>query len=175
VVVEAVPRSGGAEVGLSVHPTPTTGRPDLQPVQLFGANGWGGDPSLFDTSPGGAGRHLRCAIYVDGFYAGSERPETKRFVSTFQERFGRTPTILEASAYDAARMVAQAVDRDKAQGREAVRTALAATRAFPGATGELAFDGRGEPVRTLFFLTIEKGALREMRPEEMVAGPALAP
>ena len=50
-----------------------TGRPDLRPVQLFGANGWGGDPTLFDQSPGGAGRHVRCAIYVDGFFAGSTR------------------------------------------------------------------------------------------------------
>jgi branched-chain amino acid transport system substrate-binding protein len=112
---------------------------------------------------------------VDGFYAGSERPETKRFVSTFQERFGRAPTILEASAYDAARMVAQAVDRDKAQGREAVRGALAGMRAFPGATGEISFDARGEPVRTLFFLTVDKGAMRELRPEEMISGPSVAP
>jgi ABC-type branched-subunit amino acid transport system substrate-binding protein len=146
-----------------------TGR-EVRPVQLLGGNGWD-DPALVEK----AGRYVECAVLVDGFFAGSERPETRRLVTTFQDRFGRTPTILEASAYDAARMVAQAVDRDKAQGREAVRAALAATKAFPGATGELSFDARGEPVRTLFFLTIEKGALREMRPEEMVSGPALAP
>jgi ABC-type branched-subunit amino acid transport system substrate-binding protein len=146
-----------------------TGR-EVRVVQLLGGNGWD-DPALVEK----AGRYVECAVLVDGFYAGSERPETRRFVSAFQERFGRTPTILEASAYDAARMVAQAVERDKAQGREAVRGALAATRAFPGATGELAFDARGEPVRALFFLTIEKGALRELRPEEMATGPSLGP
>jgi ABC-type branched-subunit amino acid transport system substrate-binding protein len=143
---------------------------DVQPVQLLGGNGWD-DPALLEK----AARYVECAVFVDGFYAGSERPETKRFVSTFQERFGRAPTILEASAYDAARMVAQAVDRDKAQGREAVRGALAGMRAFPGATGEIAFDARGEPVRTLFFLTVDKGAMRELRPEEMISGPSVAP
>ena len=40
----------------------TTGRPDLKPVQLLGSNGWDGDPSLYDTSPGSPGRYLRCAI-----------------------------------------------------------------------------------------------------------------
>jgi branched-chain amino acid transport system substrate-binding protein len=143
---------------------------EVRPVQLLGGNGWD-DPALVEK----AARYVECAVFVDGFFAGSERPETRRFVQAFQEKFGRTPTILEASAYDAARMVAQAVDRDKAQGREAVRTALAGMRSFPGATGEISFDPRGEPVRTLFFLTIDKGGMRELRPEEMIAGPSLAP
>ncbi|HEY6100540.1 MAG TPA: penicillin-binding protein activator, partial [Anaeromyxobacter sp.] len=43
----------------------TTGRTDLVPVQLLGANGWN-DPSLFDMAPGGPGRHVRCAVLVDG-------------------------------------------------------------------------------------------------------------
>ena len=49
---------------------------------------------------------MRCAIFVDGFYAGSARPATKAFVEAFQKKYSaRCPTILEASAYDAARMV----------------------------------------------------------------------
>ena len=72
-------------------------------------NGWGGDPTLYDTSPGGAGRHVRCAIFVDGFFAGSARPATKAFVDAFQKKYaGQMPTILEASAYDAARMIREA-------------------------------------------------------------------
>src|SRR5512138_328244 len=47
----------------------TTGRPDLKPVQLLGSNGWGADPSLFDTVTGQGIRYVRCAIFVDGFFA----------------------------------------------------------------------------------------------------------
>jgi len=136
----------------------------VHPVQLLGGNGWD-DPSLFEK----AGRYVECAVFVDGFFAASDRPETKKFVLAFQEKFGRAPSILEASAYDAARMVAQVVSKDHAEDRETVRTALSALRAFPGATGDIAFDARGEPVRALFFLTVDKAGVREMRPEEMTA------
>ena len=137
---------------------------DVHPVQLLGGNGWD-DPSLFEK----AGRYVECAVFVDGFFPASERPETKKFVAAFQEKFGRVPSILEASAYDAARMVAQVVAKDRADDREAVRTALSALRGFPGATGDIAFDARGEPVRALFFLTVDKAGVREMRPDEMTA------
>ncbi|WP_242344246.1 penicillin-binding protein activator [Anaeromyxobacter terrae] len=148
-----------------------TGRPDLRPVQLFGANGWGGDPGLFDQSPGGAGRHVRCAIYVDGFFAGSARPGTKRFVEAFEHKFpGQTPTILEASAYDAAGMARQVIEHDRAQTRAALRDGLAAVRGFKGATGELTMGADRTPERELFFLTVDANGLREMKPEEL-AGP----
>ena len=137
---------------------------EVKPVQLLGANGWD-DPALFEK----AGRYVECAVFVDGFFPASERPETKRFVQAFQERYGRAPSILEASAYDAARLVAQAVDRDHADGRDAVRAALSAVRAFPGATGDIAFDPKGEPVRALFFLTFDKSGVRELRADEMAA------
>jgi ABC-type branched-subunit amino acid transport system substrate-binding protein len=145
-----------------------TGRPDLNAVQLLGANGWGGDPSLFDQAPGGAGRHVRCAVYVDGFFAGSARPETKRFVEAFAQKYaGQTPTILEASAYDAARMARHVMERDRAQTRSALRDGLAALRAFKGATGDITMGPKRTPEKELFFLTVDANGLREMRPEEL--------
>jgi ABC-type branched-subunit amino acid transport system substrate-binding protein len=147
-----------------------TGRTDLTPVQLLGANGWGGDPSLFDQSPGGAGRHVRCAVYVDGFHAGSARPETRRFVDAFAAKYGgQVPTILEASAHDAARMIRDVVERQRAQTRVAVRDGLAAVRGLAGATGDLTMGPDRTPERELFFLTVDENGLREMKPEELAA------
>jgi ABC-type branched-subunit amino acid transport system substrate-binding protein len=62
-----------------------------------------------------------------------------------------------------------------ASGRKELRDAIAAQKPFPGATGEVVFDARGEPVRELFFLTVEKGAIRELRPEELSGAPRTAP
>ncbi len=147
----------------------TTGRPDLVPVQLFGANGWN-DPSLFDMAPGGPGRHVRCAILVDGFFAGSARPETKRFVETFERKYpGQVPTILEASAHDAARMARQVMET-RVQTREAFREALARLRGFKGATGDIAMGPERTPEKELFFLTVDQNGVREMTREEL-AGP----
>lgn len=146
----------------------TTGRPDLKPVQLLGANGWN-DPSLFDMAPGGPGRHVRCAIFVDGFFAGSSRPETKRFVEAYGKKYpGQTPTILEASAHDAARMVRQLMET-RVQTREALRDGLARLRGFKGATGDIAMGPSRTPEKDLFFLTVDQNGLREMTKEELAA------
>jgi len=144
----------------------TTGRPDLAPVQLLGANGWN-DPSLFDMAPGGPGRHVRCAVLVDGFFAGSSRPETKRFVEAYGKKYpGQTPTILEASAHDATRMARQIIETRVAT-RAAFRTALATLRGFHGATGDIAMGPRRTPEKELFFLTVDANGLREMKKEEL--------
>ena len=79
--------------------------PTCTPVQLLGANGWGGDPSLFDQSPGGAGRHVRCAIYVDGFFAGSARARDAALRRGVRSRStpARRPPSSRRARYDAAR------------------------------------------------------------------------
>jgi len=149
----------------------TTGRKDLQAVQLLGGNAWGVDESLFDQSPGGVGRHVRCSIYVDGFFAGSARPETKRFVDAFKKKYGTTasPTILEASAYDAARMARAAIEQARTKSRQAVRDGLAEVHGFQGATGEIRFDAQRSAEKELFFLTVDGNGLREMAPAELAA------
>lgn len=141
-----------------------TGREDLRPVQLLGANGWD-DPALVEK----AGRYVDCAVFVDGFFAASSRPDTKRFVDAFQKRYDRVPSILEASAYDAAGMIRVVLERDRATSREEVRTLLTGLRGYHGATGDIGFDARREPEKALFFLTVDKTGIREMSPAELAA------
>jgi ABC-type branched-subunit amino acid transport system substrate-binding protein len=148
----------------------STGRPDLRPVQLLGANGWGSDPTLFDTSPGAPGRYVRCAIFVDGFFAGSARPATKAFVEAFQKKYaGQTPTILEASAYDAARMIREQMAK-RVQTREQLRDGLAAVKDHAGATGDITMGPDRTPQKQLFYLTIDQSGLRELTAEELAVG-----
>ncbi len=157
-----------------------TGQPDLAPVQLLGGNGWGGDPTLFDTSPGAPGRHTRCGVFVDGFFAASRRPATKAFLEAFQRKYpGQTPTILEASAHDAAKMIRERMGPRRAQTREELRAALAGVRGFAGATGDITMGADRTPEKELFFLFIDPNVgVRELTPEELGGGaltPAQAP
>ncbi len=147
-----------------------SGRTEVRAVQLLGGNGWD-DPALFEK----AGKYVECAVFVDGFFAGSERPETKRFTEAFLKRYGYPPSILEASAYDATRMVRQLVEKDRVTTREGLRDGLAGMKGFKGATGDLSFDARREPARALFFLTVDRTGLREMRPEELLGTGAGGP
>jgi hypothetical protein len=137
-----------------------TGRPDLAPVQLLGANGWD-DPELVEK----AGRYVQCAVFVDGFFAGSSRAETRKFVDDFVARYGRVPSILEASAHDAAALIRTASERG-AGSRDEVREVLQGLQ-FPGATGNISFDERREVAKPLFFLTVDGEGIRELRPEEL--------
>jgi ABC-type branched-subunit amino acid transport system substrate-binding protein len=136
------------------------------PVQLLGANGWN-DPALMER----AGRYVECAVFVDGFFAASERPETRKFVEAFQQKFGHPPTILEASAHDAARLVRAGLERG-ARTRDALQRELLAVKGLPGATGELSFDERREIQKPLFFLTVENHQVRELTLAEL-SGAAL--
>jgi hypothetical protein len=147
-------------------------RKELHVVQLLGGNGWGGDPSLFDAGPGGAGRHVRCAIYVDGFFAGSSLPATRAFTEAYRKAFGADPTILEASAHDAVKMARQVLEQGQATTREALRQGLAALRGFKGATGEISFSPRRTPEKELFYLTADREGVRELtRAEQNARGP----
>jgi ABC-type branched-subunit amino acid transport system substrate-binding protein len=146
-------------------------RRELHVVQLLGGNGWGGDPGLFDSGPGGAGRHVRCAVYVDGFFAGSLQPETRKFTEAYRKKYGADPTILEASAYDAVKMGRQVIEQGRAQTRQALRDGLAGLKGFKGATGEIGFSPRRTPEKELFFLTSDREGVRELTRAELNARP----
>jgi ABC-type branched-subunit amino acid transport system substrate-binding protein len=140
-----------------------TEREELMPVQLLGANGWD-DPALVERG----GKYVECAVFVDGFFAASQRTATRAFADGFAGKFGHPPTILEASAHDAARLVRAGLEKG-AKTREALRQALAQTKGLPAATGDLSFDERREVQKALFFLTVEKGVVRELTRAELAA------
>ena len=144
-------------------------RRQLHVVQLIGGNGWGGDPSLFDSGPGGAGRHVRCAIYVDGFFAGSERPATRAFTEAYRKKYDAEPTILEASAHDAVKMARQVLEQGQARTRQALRDGLAGLKGFKGATGDITFSARRTPEKELFFLIVDHDGVRELTRAELNA------
>ncbi|HEY0839275.1 MAG TPA: penicillin-binding protein activator, partial [Vulgatibacter sp.] len=74
----------------------TTGQ-NVKPVMLLGANLWN-HPEL----PTRAGKYVNCSVFVDGFWAGSQRPETALFVEAFNQAKGRNPGLLEAYGFEAA-------------------------------------------------------------------------
>src|SRR5690606_22780353 len=118
----------------------TTGNDELRTVTLLGTDQWrsptgqSGLPALLERG----GKFVTCSVYVDGFYAGSERPATRAFVQAFQSAhraLGREPFMLEAVGYDSGGMMRRVVEQQRPATRAAFRDALAGLRNFPGATG----------------------------------------
>ena len=92
-----------------------------------------------------------CSIFVDVFFANSERPATKKFVDDFGSAYHRAPGFLESHAFDAAGILKRVIEQRRPQTREDLRSALVNLgKPFEGAAGDTvltAFD-RKRPCRT---------------------------
>src|SRR5207237_1813702 len=116
----------------------TTKNEQLRTVQLLGTSLWD-SPDLVDERSGVA-RYVQCSIFVDVFFANSDRPATRKFVDDFASAYHRAPSFLEAHAFDAASLVKRALDERHPQTREDLRDALSNMRKpFEGATGDTVF------------------------------------
>ncbi len=124
---------------------------NITDVQLLGPSSWN-SPRLADLG----GKSLEGAVFVDGFFADSIKPGAGDLTKRFREAYGPAPGVIEAQAYDAAMMLMAAVrENNGSLDREALKERLRSMKGFKGATGGLYFDGRNEPVKRLFFLTIK--------------------
>ena len=86
----------------------TTGKTDIHTVTLLGGQGWNspknaeGVPRLIERG----GKFVLCSVFVDGFYAESNREATRRFVHAYTEAYpDATPLLLDAVAYDSAGII----------------------------------------------------------------------
>ncbi|WP_428264102.1 penicillin-binding protein activator [Haliangium sp.] len=112
-----------------------------------------------------AGRYSEGAVLAPGFYPDRDDPVIGDFVARYQQAFGKLPTPLDAYAYDAARVVGEAVTAG-ADHRAAVGDLMAAGTT-PGLTGTISFDDkRRRRDDGLLFTVVRDGddyAIRAMR------------
>jgi ABC-type branched-subunit amino acid transport system substrate-binding protein len=130
---------------------------------LLGSNGWN-DPAAL----GPAAEDIDGAVFVDGFFANSQRQATRDFVAAYRGAYGGTPEILEAQAYDAAKLVAVAL-HSGARSRPQVIAALQTPRNFDGAAGTVAVGPHGIQ-RQLFLLRVASGTISEIPASRSVPG-----
>jgi branched-chain amino acid transport system substrate-binding protein len=95
------------------------------------------------------------------FTAEDPRPEVRKFVETFRERYGTTPDMDAATGYDAMQVMARAIE-GAGTDRAAIRRYLAsldAANAYHGVTGVVRFGPDGDPVEAPYKVTrIHDGA-----------------
>lgn len=128
---------------------------NVKGVRLLGSNGWN-SPVLVEQG----GRFVEGAVFVDGFFPDSPRPEVGSFVNGFRSTFGVESGILGAQAYDATRILIQLL-KEGSEDRGRIREGLARLKGFKGATGTITFEG-GEAVKGLFILTVRDGRIVEV-------------
>ena len=137
-------------------------------VPMLGGDGWVSDRLLEIAQDALNGSYL-----VNHYWEKDPNPLVQGFVANYKKRYNATPDGLAALAYDAAGVLAHAMQQllsedskafdtlsgppnaDQKAARAKLRDLIAATRDYPGVTGKISLDEHRNAVKTAVFLGIE--------------------
>lgn len=105
--------------------------------------------------------------YVTGIWSMDiDNPQSKKFVSDFQEEYGRLPTEYAMQAYDTAQLIGsalKAVDGDLSK-KDDFRAALRKAD-FQSLRGDFRFNTNHHPIQDLYLMQIVKNEDGQLRPK----------
>ncbi|HEY0158329.1 MAG TPA: ABC transporter substrate-binding protein [Thermoanaerobaculia bacterium] len=129
---------------------------DLGMKQRFvGGDGWE-SPKLLEIG----GTALEGAFYSTHYFPEDPNPLIQKFVTEYRRRHNRTPDGLSALAYDAARVLADAIRRAGSTEGPKLRDAIASTSGFPGVTGTITLGPDRNPQgKDLVIVEVRDGKL----------------
>jgi branched-chain amino acid transport system substrate-binding protein len=122
-------------------------------VHLLGGDGWS-SPNLV-SGAGGPGKALEGCYFSDHYSQEDPAPEIQEFVSKYKAKYGKVPGGLGALAYDAARLLFDAVERAGKLDRAAIQKMIAETKDFKGVTGNITIDKNGDATKAAAVLQIK--------------------
>lgn len=124
---------------------------NIKGVMLLGSGGWNAPEFLKLVGPYAEG-----ATFVDGFFQGSPEPAVRKFVNQYRAKFQQEPDQFAAQAFDATRLILAALEGGALTSQE-IKTFIANTKNFPGASGLIYEVRDGEFIKKPFFIQIQKG------------------
>ncbi len=119
---------------------------------FLGGDGWDSEDLLK-----GAAKELDGAYFTNHYAPDVPWEGSKRFVAAYKARFGREPSSLAAQAYDAAKLLDDAMGRATAIEPIAIRDAIAQTKGFQGATGSITIDKDRNADKPLVVVQVKGG------------------
>ncbi len=109
-------------------------------MPILGGDGWVGDALQ-------NGREALNNTFISNHYSGDNpSPVVQNFVATYKKRFGKDPDSIAALAYDATKVLADAITRAGSTEGPRLRDAIAATD-VPGVTGQLKMNAERNVVK----------------------------
>ena len=119
---------------------------------MLGADGW-------DEITNNAGDEVIGSYYSNHFAADSDEPESIEFVSRYVDKYNRfydSAIVLSALGYDAAYVLAEAIERAGNIDSDNIQEELMKTdRKF--VTGNIKFDENRNPIKSAVMVKVEKG------------------
>lgn len=129
---------------------------NLGDLKLLGTSRWNSKKLLK-----WGGSYLEGAVFVDGFFAGSEWTHVADFVNGFKNTFGEEPDIISAQSFDTASILLKFIQTGINK-REAVEEALLNLVEYPGVSGFTTFLANGDAEKELFILTVKNGKVMQL-------------
>jgi len=122
---------------------------------FLGGDGWE-SPNFFQEVEGVL--EPKDNIYITShFSADNVDPQSRKFVESYQKRYGKAPAAPAALGYDAAGVVIDALKRTPQLNREALKEAINVTSNFPGVTGTITLNEKRNAVKPIVILKSFKG------------------
>jgi len=125
-------------------------------VPLLGTNDWN-----VPTLPKLGERYVEGSTFVDGFFLDSPDQAVREFVDRYRRKYQTDPSPFAAQAYDAARIVIEAIRRG-ATSSKGVYEQLVETQDFLTLTGPAAFASNGVLNRRLYIIHVKNGRLVQL-------------
>lgn len=120
-------------------------------VPLLGTNTWN-HPNLLKWGRSS----IEGGVFGDALFLEATGPETRQFIAAYRERFQAAPTIFALQAYDAMRVVLDAIRRGATTGPE-VRWQLFVRHDIPTLGGMEKFNEGGILTRKVYMIQIQDG------------------
>lgn len=120
---------------------------------LLGADGWDG---VVKTVNADNMDSVNGSIFCNHYSAEDPSEKVQTFLTAYKEKYNEDPVSFSALAYDAAYILAQAIEKAGSTDKDAIIQALAET-SYDGVTGHISFDSNGDPVKDVSIIKIEDG------------------
>jgi len=137
-------------------------------VPLLGGDGWDAE-QLYKIG----GTALNGSFFSNHYSPYDTDPMVQKFVNDYKARYNSIPDALAATAYDAARIMFDAIKRANSLDGKAIRDALAATKDYPGVTGKVTFNENRDAVKPIVMIEIKDGGIYAVRERVQVEGAAM--
>lgn len=123
---------------------------------IFGGDGWESEALLSIGKEAMNGNYFSTHCSVE-----QGTPEMIAFVDAYKKKYnGKTPDAMAVLGYDAAKVLADAIQRAGSADSAKIRDAIAATKDFTGASGTFSLNENRDAVKALVFIKIEDGKFK---------------
>jgi branched-chain amino acid transport system substrate-binding protein len=122
----------------------------LAPV--IGSDSWD-NPELIKLG----GQLMDGTFFTNHYSPDVDRPTAKDFIANYQKKFNTVPDAAGALTYDAAQILFTAIKKAAKTDPQAIRDAIATTQGFTGVTGDITYQGSGDPVKGAVIIRVENG------------------